>query len=187
VPIALILFGELVRSDSAGDFGPLAVGSALNMISPTLIKASVSPPEMRIAFLKVRPVLNRESDESGDSGAVLVEDLLNLRKILCNELPRPAHSAKWAKEMLLTGVSFNEAGFFDRKIFVKHKVRGAVLEVGENLFDIGAFFGITLSINILRHVHGPCFTGAVIVYNVHVSSFNPVGVGAPMIGVFLSV
>jgi hypothetical protein len=89
--------------------------------------------------------------------------------------------------MLFAGMSFNEAYFFDGQIFVKHKVRGAVLEVGEDFFNIGTFFGITLSINILRHVHGPCFTGAVISYNLHVESLNPVGVSAPMIGVFLCV
>jgi len=92
------------------------------VVESLTVKASVRPFEVPVTFMEVRTVLDRESDESGDSGAVLVDDLLNLREILCNELPRPAHSAKWAQEMLLTGVGLDQAEIVDGVVIIEDEV-----------------------------------------------------------------
>ena len=142
VPVALVLFCELIGRDAAGDLGPLSVGTTLEGIPAALIQAPVSSSKVVEAFAKVRTVLDGESDHSGDSGAVLVNDLLNLREILGHELARAAHGAERAKEVLLASVSLDEAQLVNGEIFVEDQVRGALVEVGVNLLDVGAVLRI---------------------------------------------
>jgi hypothetical protein len=122
VPVPLILFGELIGRNAACNLRPFRMKLTLESVSPTLIKASVSVSKVVEPLLKVRPVLNRESDESGDSGAVLVDNLLNFGKVLCNKLSRPARCTKRAQQVLLTGMGFDESKIVNSVIIVKDQV-----------------------------------------------------------------
>jgi len=184
VPVTFVLLGELVGRDPAGHLAPFSNGLALEMIPTTLVKASVSPSEVVKAFQEVRTIPDGQSNQSGNPGAVLADDLFHLRQVLGHELARAAHGAERTEQMLLAGMSLDEAQLVNGEVFVKDQVRSTLAKVGVNAFNVWALLRITQSMDILRHVRRPCLTAGVVGYNVHSKSPNPVEVAASMIGVF---
>jgi hypothetical protein len=94
----------------------------LESVSPTLIKASVSVSKVVEPLLQVRTVLYSESHHNGNPRPVLVDNLLNFGKVLCNKLSRPAHCTKRAQQVLLTGMGFDESKIVNSVIIVKDQV-----------------------------------------------------------------
>lgn len=185
MPVTFILLRELIGRDTAGNLGPLTRSLTLERIASALIQAPVSRSEVVKAFPEVWTILHGQSHESGDSGAIGGHCGFHLWQILSNKLPRSAHGTERAEQVLLAGGCFDQAQLVNSEVIMEDQVRSALVQVGIDLLKVRSFLGFAEAVNVPGHVHGPCFSGSVVGYNFHVRSLNPVGVGAPIIGVFL--
>ena len=112
----------------------------------------MGPSEVVESFKEVGTILDREGDQSRDSGGVFRDHLADLGKVLGNELARSAHGAERAEEVLLAGVSFDEAQLVNGDVFVEDEIGSTLIQVAVNLFNVGAFLRISQGINVPCHI-----------------------------------